>query len=382
MQFKKCLSQGLGKAFLSIAVLIILAIPGPAQAANVLMLGPSLGFGINEATHAIADGHTVTVDTAATWSARSTASFASFDAIVIGDRGCAIGTLPLAAAEANAAVWGAAVSGNVVSYGYDPAFGGGDHGGFPQAIQLVKNAINFAAGGGGTGLVMSLGCYYFSAAAGTPVISLGGLGFGPITVTGQGPLGLCNGVSFDDPGHPVLAGLTPAGIGFTGCSVHGVFDTPLPSQCVSIARSTGANQPWIIVCEDRKVAVDIKPQSCPNPLNVNSKGVLPVAILGSADLDVLDIELVSLTLVGIAPIRVTFEDVATPFVGDKNNCLDCTTEGPDGFLDLSLKFDMQQIVNAIGPVQDGDCLALPLDGELDDGTPFTGEDVIIIRKKK
>lgn len=37
------------------------------------------------------------------------------------------------------------------------------------------------------------------------------------------------------------------------------------------------------------VALDIKPQSCPNPFNTKSKGVLPVAILGTADLNVNDI---------------------------------------------------------------------------------------------
>jgi len=35
-----------------------------------------------------------------------------------------------------------------------------------------------------------------------------------------------------------------------------------------------------------EVPVDIKPTSCPNPLNVKSRGVLPVAILGTADFDV------------------------------------------------------------------------------------------------
>ncbi|MHC4648611.1 MAG: hypothetical protein ACYTBJ_24405, partial [Planctomycetota bacterium] len=35
-----------------------------------------------------------------------------------------------------------------------------------------------------------------------------------------------------------------------------------------------------------QVAVDIKPGSCPNPLNLASRGVLPVAVLGSEDFDV------------------------------------------------------------------------------------------------
>ena len=133
------------------------------------------------------------------------------------------------------------------------------------------------------------------------------------------------------------------------------------------------------------ISVDIKPTSCPNPLNVGSRGVLPVAICGTEEFDVktIDIELVSLSLVGVTPLRVDLEDVATPlepFV-DKQECDECTEDGSDGFLDLTLKFDMQDIVAAIGEVQDGDCLVLTLEGQLLDGTPILGEDVVIILKK-
>ena len=43
---------------------------------------------------------------------------------------------------------------------------------------------------------------------------------------------------------------------------------------------------WVPFMEGDGVPIDIKPQSCPNPLNVNSKGVLPVAILGTDTFDV------------------------------------------------------------------------------------------------
>ncbi|MHC4346223.1 MAG: hypothetical protein ACYSUP_16230, partial [Planctomycetota bacterium] len=42
-----------------------------------------------------------------------------------------------------------------------------------------------------------------------------------------------------------------------------------------------------------EVAVDIKPQSCPNPFNIKSKGVLPVAILGTDEFDVEDVNTAS-----------------------------------------------------------------------------------------
>ena len=61
-----------------------------------------------------------------------------------------------------------------------------------------------------------------------------------------------------------------------------------------------------------KVAVDIKPRSCPNPLKVGKNGVLPVAILGTAGFDVTDIDASSVRLAGVAPLRSSLEDVATP----------------------------------------------------------------------
>ena len=128
-----------------------------------------------------------------------------------------------------------------------------------------------------------------------------------------------------------------------------------------------------------EVAVDIKPGSCPNPVNVKSKGVLPVAILGSADFDVHDIDVATIQLAGVDPLRSGLEDVAAP-VSDSNDC-NCITDGPDGFLDLTLKFKTQRIVEAIGDVNDGDELVLELTGLLHDDTPITGADCIIIRAK-
>ncbi|MHC4365745.1 MAG: Kelch repeat-containing protein, partial [Planctomycetota bacterium] len=84
-----------------------------------------------------------------------------------------------------------------------------------------------------------------------------------------------------------------------------------------------------VICEPTAIPVtlDIKPGSCPNPLNLNSKGVLPVAILGSADFDVNQIDIASIRLADVAPIRSSYEDVATP-VSDGNEC-DCNTAGSD-----------------------------------------------------
>jgi hypothetical protein len=147
----------------------------------------------------------------------------------------------------------------------------------------------------------------------------------------------------------------------------------------------GAGKIWrvTVIPEVTFIPVDIKPQSCPNPLNVKSKGVLPVAVLGTMDFAVTQVDMTTLQLEGIFPLREGLEDVATPFeqLSGETDALACTDEGPDGFTDLTLKFDTQELVAALGDVRDGEALILTLTGKLFDGTPIQGEDVVVIRKK-
>ncbi len=140
---------------------------------------------------------------------------------------------------------------------------------------------------------------------------------------------------------------------------------------------------WVDVSQIIRVIVmpiDIKPGSCPNPLNVKDKGVLPVAILGSEDFDVINIDPASILLENIPAVRSSYEDVATPLPDNAENC-ECTTEGSDGYLDLTLKFEAQDIIDALGDVNDGEELELTLTGVLNDGTPIEGRDCILIISK-
>ena len=100
-----------------------------------------------------------------------------------------------------------------------------------------------------------------------------------------------------------------------------------------------------LVLEPTPVDIDIKLGSCPNPLNLASRGVLPVAILGSQDFDVSTVDAPSIRLDDVPAIRSSFEDVATP-VADGNEC-ECTAEDPDGYTDLTLKFKTQEIVEKL-----------------------------------
>jgi len=77
-----------------------------------------------------------------------------------------------------------------------------------------------------------------------------------------------------------------------------------------------------------EVEIDIKPGSDQNSINPNSRGVVPVAILGSADFDVtqIDPDTIMFTAVGdfyfdTTPVHFAFEDV-----------------NDDGLLDLIAQF--------------------------------------------
>ena len=117
------------------------------------------------------------------------------------------------------------------------------------------------------------------------------------------------------------------------------------------------------------IRIDIKPGSYPNAINKNGKGVIPVAILGSADFDVSQIKVSTLSFGGLV-VRVkgngqpqcSIEDVSGDFT---------TPEGaPDGYPDLVCQFIDDTTTWVVG---DGEAT---LTGQLLDGTPFEGSDSI------
>lgn len=146
------------------------------------------------------------------------------------------------------------------------------------------------------------------------------------------------------------------------------------------AGGTGSVTDCVTVNVATMVGVDVRPGSCPNPFNSKARGVLPAAIVGTDGLDVAQIDVDSLRLAGVAPIRGSFEDVATPFepILGKTESDDCTDERGDGTSDLALKFRNRDIAQAIGPVERGETVVVPLTGEFLDGTSFLGEDVLRI----
>ncbi len=140
---------------------------------------------------------------------------------------------------------------------------------------------------------------------------------------------------------------------------------------------------FVLSTASKQVAVDVIPHHCPNILNIKKKGPITAAIMGSADIDVGNIDTASIRLEGVAPNRSKIRDVGTPFepfIG-KTNEYSCNDWGTDGLLDLELRFDAQALVDAIGPASNTEVRVLHLTGEMLDGTPIEGQDVVIIKYK-
>ncbi len=129
------------------------------------------------------------------------------------------------------------------------------------------------------------------------------------------------------------------------------------------------------------VDFDIHPTSWPNPINTNSRGLVPTAILGTENFDVTTVDPESLLLEGVSPITWSIEDVTGPAEGE-GDCND-TEEGPDGYADLTLKYDTKELVTALGEVNNGDEMILTITGNLLDGTQVVkANDCIIIKANK
>jgi cysteine-rich repeat protein len=196
----------------------LLLVPGqglsqPAPNANSVLILSSLDADGFYAARATALGLTVVSATDPQWAARSTADFATFKALIIGDPDC--GGSPPTAAVANAAVWGAAVDGPILVIGTDEYFHSSQGG-----QTLATSGIGFVTSGaaGQTGAYISLSCYYEDTTppAAVPLLAP----FGVFTVEGNLD---CYNDSHIVAVHPALSGSTDATLSNWSCSVHEVF---------------------------------------------------------------------------------------------------------------------------------------------------------------
>ncbi|MCJ7647495.1 MAG: hypothetical protein MUP85_02670 [Candidatus Lokiarchaeota archaeon] len=123
------------------------------------------------------------------------------------------------------------------------------------------------------------------------------------------------------------------------------------------------------IAEDVVVSIDIKPDTVNNTINLNSQGLLPVAILGTEDFNVMtDIDNSTLRFGtyndddnSIEPIRLSNND----------------TNG-DGFMDLIMKFEIEDLANlsVFDTVSSNECVYLSVFGTTNDDVIFSGEDCV------
>ena len=179
------------KLVVSLAVVLTAGLAAASMASavtvnKVLLFGPSVSGGANsfEAQQAAAQGLGVDVVDASTWSSMTTAQFAQYRAIIIGDNldnNDGSGPTPAPYLDPivnNAGVWGAAVTGNVVltgadaEYHADPGFGDD-----PGAVTWINRALAFAAGSAAqTGAYVALGDYYDGTDTPAPILDAFGAG--------------------------------------------------------------------------------------------------------------------------------------------------------------------------------------------------------------
>jgi hypothetical protein len=146
---------------------------------------------------------------------------------------------------------------------------------------------------------------------------------------------------------------------------------------------------YIVEYDCNEVDIDIKFCSNPNAHNCRSGGVLPVTIFGSADLDVLDIDLASLQLCrsdtdlcapagSVTDLTSSIDDRGT--AGDRGTA-DCVrnddgldVRNPDGFADLDAGFDKFAVSDLLDVCAEGSkgesSVPLFIQGSLLDGTPI------------
>ena len=150
--------------------------------------------------------------------------------------------------------------------------------------------------------------------------------------------------------------------------------TPDTTYCVEV-RSFDSEVGEYMACDDGsspfrfttltavvEVNIDIKPGSDPNCFNINGHGIIPVAILGSAELDVGDIDVDTLSFGGL---KVRVRSVKGPLCS-----MDYSNE--DEFVDLVCHFED----DPAKWTPDNDTAELT--GELTDGTRIKGTDSICV----
>jgi len=145
--------------------------------------------------------------------------------------------------------------------------------------------------------------------------------------------------------------------GLYGCLTCHTLDTSSGVNEFLVERDCGACHQTLGTIT---VAMDIRPGNRRNRVNLRSKGLLPISILGSSEYDVAEIDVSSLRLAGeVAPSRWRLKQRA------------------GGQRDLKLKFSSEALLDALGDLQPGETYEVWVTGRLHDGTRILGSDFIL-----
>lgn len=141
-----------------------------------------------------------------------------------------------------------------------------------------------------------------------------------------------------------------------GLSITGCFPDPhMPEWCdlesEFFIRAHVISASTIPLC----VPIDIKPGSDPNAINLASRGVVPVAVLTTDELDVSTVDPVTVLFAGASPLRWTMKDMDT-----------------DGDMDLLVHFKILELD------LDETSIEASLIGETFDGQAIQGTDSVNI----
>jgi hypothetical protein len=155
----------------------------------------------------------------------------------------------------------------------------------------------------------------------------------------------------------------------------GIYDLTYGSDVIVQTRDNDGDSTRIDMLIDLlTVMIDIKPGSYPNCFNIDGKGVVPVAILGSAELDVMTIDTSTLNFAGMAVLvrgkkgpMCHYEDVSGDFTNPEG--------APDGYTDLVCQFEDNP------EYWESDASTAEITGLFNDGVPFYGIDEICITQE-
>jgi hypothetical protein len=122
------------------------------------------------------------------------------------------------------------------------------------------------------------------------------------------------------------------------------------------------------------VEIDFRPRNCLNYLNLNSNAAVTVVVLGTDAFDVGQVDVASVRVEGLEPVRTAYRDRGAP-----GQCRGL----PDGVLDLGVVMKADELLTALGerdiPMLHGMRVSVQVEGFLHDGTRFAGRDDVFLK---